>query len=150
MRDWFETRRDWGALAVRLFLGVFLLYMTQDNLRSWDRMLEFARFLEGFGFPLPLVSACVSVYAQAAGAVCLLVGFLTRPAAALIAVNFVVALVMVHTRLPFREALDPSAMLAGALMLLFHGPGPLSVDRWLAARRGTRTAAADRAGFART
>jgi hypothetical protein len=50
-------------------------------------------------------------------------------------VNFVVTILMVHTRLPFREALDPSAMLAGSLFLLFHGAGVPSVGAWLS-RRG--------------
>ena len=145
MFRFFASRRDWGAVAIRLFVGTFLIYMIQDNLRSSERMVEFATFLQRFGFPFPLVSAHVSVYAQTVGAVCLLVGFLTRPAAALIAVNFVVALAMVHTKLPFREALDPSAMLASAIFLLFHGPGPLSVDRWLESRRAGRAGAGERA-----
>jgi uncharacterized membrane protein YphA (DoxX/SURF4 family) len=65
-------------------------------------------------------------------------------------VNFVVAIVMVHTRAPFREALDPSAMLAGALFLLFHGAGVPSVDAWLARRSaGSRGAAPRLAGYGR-
>jgi putative oxidoreductase len=58
----------------------------------------------------------------------ILLGAFTRIAAAVMVINFVVALVMVHTRLPFREALDPTAMLAGSLFLLFYGPGIPSVD----------------------
>jgi hypothetical protein len=43
--------------------------------------------------------------------------------------------------LPFREALDPAAMLAGSLFLLFHGAGAPSVDAWLARRSSTRAPA---------
>ena len=50
------------------------------------------------------------------------------------AFNFVVALAMVHTRLPFREALDPTAMLARALSLLYSGAGAWSADAWWANR----------------
>jgi len=61
MTDWFEQRRDYAPIFIRLFAGVFLIYMSQDNVFSWERMLEFEKFLRQFGFPLPLVSAVVSV-----------------------------------------------------------------------------------------
>lgn len=56
---------------------------------------------------------------------------------------------MVHTRLPFGEALDPTAMLAGSLFLLFHGAGVPSVDAWLARRSSTRAPARSYAGYRR-
>jgi putative oxidoreductase len=93
-------------------------------------MVEFERFLRQFGFPLPSLSAHVSVYAQFACGILILLGAYTRVAASVMVVNFVVALAMVHTRLPFREALDPGAMLAGSLLLLFHGAGVPSIDAW--------------------
>ena len=132
---WFERRRELGALFIRLFMGTFLIYMSQDNVFDRARMLEFERFLRQFGFPAPLVSAHVSVYAQFVCGMLILLGAFTRAAAVVMIVNFIVALVMVHTRLPFREALDPSAMLAGSLFLLFHGAGALSVDARLSPRR---------------
>ena len=132
---WFESRREVGALFIRVFMGTFLIYMSQDNVFDRARMLEFERFLRQFGFPLAPVGAHVSAYAQFACGILILLGAFTRPAAAVMVVNFVVAIVMVHTRLPFREALDPSAMLAGSLFLLFHGAGALSVDARLSPRR---------------
>lgn len=132
---WLEERRELGALFIRVFMGTFLIYMSQDNVFDGSRMLEFERFLQQFGFPIPPVSARVSVYAQLACGVLTLLGAFTRAAAAVLIVNFVVALVMVHTRLPFREALDPAAMLAGSLFLLFNGAGVPSVDAWRARRR---------------
>ena len=64
-------------------------------------------------------------------------------------VNFVVALAMVHTRLPFREALDPSAMLAGSLFLLVHGPGVPSIDAWRERRSSRRASARPAASYGR-
>jgi putative oxidoreductase len=125
---WLDERRELGALFIRLFMGTFLIYMSQDNVFDRSRMVEFERFLRQFGFPMPLLSAHVSVYAQFACAILILLGAFTRVAAAVMVVNFIVALAMVHTRLPFREALDPSAMLAGSLFLVFHGAGVPSID----------------------
>jgi putative oxidoreductase len=127
---WFEQRRDYAPIFIRLFAGVFLIYMSQDNVFSWARMLEFERFLRQFGFPLPLVSAVVSVACQFTAGILFILGAFTRPAAAVMVINFVVALVMVQPKLPFREALDPSAMLASSLFLLFNGAGRPSVDAW--------------------
>lgn len=138
---WLDERRELGALFIRLFMGTFLIYMSQDNVFDRSRMLEFERFLQQFGFPLPQLSARVSVYAQLASGILILLGAFTRAVAAVMIVNFVVALVMVHTRLPFREALDPSAMLAGAVFLLFHGAGVPSVDAWRARSRAARAPA---------
>lgn len=146
---WFETRREIGALFVRLFMGTFLIYMSQDNVFSAQRMEEFAHFLRRFGFPLPALGAHVSAYAQFLCGILILVGAFTRPAAAVMIANFVVAIVMVHTRLPFREALDPSAMLAGALFLLFHGAGVPSVDAVVARRRGVGTPPSTLASYRR-
>ena len=130
MTHWFEQRRDYAPIFIRLFAGVFLIYMSQDNVFSWERMLEFEKFLRQFGFPLPLVSAVVSVAFQFAAGILFILGAFVRPAAAVMVFNFIVALVMVHRKLPFREALDPCAMLASSLFLLFNGAGRPSVDAW--------------------
>jgi putative oxidoreductase len=132
---WFQQRRDYAPIFIRLFAGVFLIYMSQDNVFSWARMLEFEKFLRQFGFPLPLVSAVVSVASQFTAGILFLLGAFVRPAAAVMVINFIVALVMVHTKLPFREALDPCAMLACSLFLLFNGAGRPSVDEWWQRKR---------------
>ena len=126
---------DLAPLPLRLFLGVFLLYMSQDNVLGAARMDEFVRFLDANGFPLPAVAARVSVYVQFAGGLLVLAGAFTRWAALVIAVNFVVAIVGVHLALPFRTWLEPSAMLAAALALAIGGAGRWSVDAWRERRR---------------
>jgi putative oxidoreductase len=132
--DWFAHRAALGPLFVRLFAGTFLVYMSQDNVVSAARMQEFAGFLQAHGFPWPRLSAMVSVYAQFASGLLFLAGAFVRGAAAVMVVNFLVALATVHLTLPFREALDPAAMLASALCLLFTGAGALSIDSWRAGK----------------
>ena len=126
---------EFAPLPIRIFLGVFLVYMTQDNVLSTARMGEFAQFLDANGFPLPAIAARVSVYTQLLGGLLIAAGAVTRWAAAAIAVNFVVAIVGVHFALPFRTWLEPCAMLAAALALVFGGAGRWSVDAWLARRK---------------
>ncbi len=128
----------YAPLVLRLFIGTFLVYVSQDNVFNSERMTEFETFLGGFGFPAPHLMAPLSAYAQFVAGLCLLVGFATRLSALVMIANFLVALLTVHVGLPFREALDPFAMLAAATALVLLGPGRLSVDQALATRHPQR------------
>ena len=131
-----DRHREVGPLFIRLVVGARLVYGTWDNVTSWARMEEFEAFLAQFGFPLPLASAVVSVAVQFIGGLLVLTGAWTRGAAAVLAANFIVALLMVHVPAgdTFLDTYDALVMLAGSLFLLVHGPGDLSVDAWRARR----------------
>ena len=122
---------SYAPLPIRLLLGWHLVYGVQDNVLSYARMLEFRDFLLQNGFPVPLLSAHLSVYAQLLGGICYLLGLCTRAAAALMIVNFLVALLMVHLGGPYPAAFPALAMLSGAIFLLLNGPGKLSIDQRL-------------------
>jgi putative oxidoreductase len=92
-------------------------------------MVEFSRFLEKSGFPMPLFCAVLSVYAQLLGGFLILVGWKTRFASVLIIINFLVALAMVHRKDNFETMTPALAMLFGAVLLLFTGAGKYSVDK---------------------
>jgi putative oxidoreductase len=124
-----DRYRDDAPLVLRLFLGTFLVYMAQDNVFSSARMDEFELFLGQHGFPLPGLAARISVYAQFTAGILVLLGLLTRLAAAVMVVNFVVAVVGVHLGMPFRTFLEPLAMLSCSAFLAIAGAGRLSLDR---------------------
>lgn len=125
-----------APLLLRLFVAGVLIYGTQDNVFSEARLLEFRDFLAQNRFPYPLASAYLSAYAQFLTGILLLIGLWTRPAAAIVVVNFVVALVMVHLRLPFNANIAPMAMLVGGLFFVLYGAPRFSLD----ARRRARAA----------
>ncbi|UJH92327.1 DoxX family protein [Antarcticibacterium sp. 1MA-6-2] len=116
-----ESRHYLGLFLLRLFLGLRLLYGVLDNVLHWERMLEFAVFLENNDFPLPLISAVVSVYIQLFGAISLLVGYKLRFFSILLILNFIVALVFVHlANNDTIEGMTPAlAILFGCLALFF-------------------------------
>ena len=130
-----DRHRDWGAVFIRLTFGGWLVYGTQDNVFDSTRMVEFQHFIAKHGFPYPTVGAYVSAYAQFICGVLYLVGAAVRPAAAVMVVNFLVALGIAHRSTPLAVTLPAIGMLAVACVLLFNGAGPLSVD---AARRRRR------------
>jgi putative oxidoreductase len=112
-----------GLLILRIFIGLRLIHGVVDNIVSWTKMEEFAGFLSSFGFPFPILSAVVSVYAQFFAGIAILIGYQIRVAAALMIFNFVVALIMVH-RHDSVEGMTPAlAMLFGSACLFFTGAG---------------------------
>jgi len=129
--QWLEQRRDYGALFIRLVVGSYLIYGTQDNVFSYARMLEFRDFLAAHKVPLPLFSAHLSVYAQFIAGILYILGALTRYAAAVMVINFIVAFVAVDLHGTYARSFPAQAMLASSLFLLFHGSGRPSVDAWL-------------------
>jgi putative oxidoreductase len=129
-----DRYRELGPLLLRLFVASILIYGTQDNILSTERMLEFRDFLDGHGFPYPLASAHLSVYAQFTCGILFILGLLTRWAAIIMIVNFLVALAMVHVGLSFSTNIAPLAMLFGSIFFLFYGAGPISLDARLQPR----------------
>jgi putative oxidoreductase len=92
-------------------------------------MQEFEKFLASFKFPLPLVSAVVSVYAQAIAAVMIILGWKIRIAAVLMIINFLVALLMVHRTHPFNSMIPALSLIFICLLFLFQGAGKFSIDK---------------------
>ena len=132
----FERRREYGAVFVRLVVGFVLIYGTQDNVFSHERMLEFRDFLAARRVPFPLLSANLSAYAQFVCGILYVLGLLVRPAALLMAINFVAALLIAHLDAPLDAARLALCMLFSSLFLLFNGAGALSLDERLGGRRG--------------
>lgn len=122
-----------SLLLIRLAFGFRLIYGTIDNVISWEQMLEFESFLQANGFPLPLVSAILSVYLQFLAGICWIMGFQVRIASMVMCGNFLVALMGVHlvngdTYLALAPALH---LLVIALLLWALGPGKISLDHRL-------------------
>lgn len=121
----------YGALFIRVLVGFHLLYGTQDNVFSYERMLEFKDFLEARGVPLPLVAAHVSVYAQFITGVLYIIGWKIREAALVMVINFIAAILIVHIGDTYQGVFPALVMLFASLFLLLNGAGRPSVDQGL-------------------
>lgn len=128
MNELLSRYSHWAPVILRMFIGFVLIYGTQDNVFSHERMLEFRDFLESNNFPWPLASAYLSVYAQFITGILLIGGLFTRYAAAIVVINFLVALFMVHLNLPFDANIAPMAMLVGGLFFVLYGAPQYSLD----------------------
>jgi putative oxidoreductase len=132
---YFSLRKDYGIIFLRLVIGWRLIDGTQDNVFSWARMLEFRDFLEQHGVAYPIVAAVVSVYAQFICGILYIIGAFIRPAAVLMVINFIAALLIAHVGQSFLQTFDAWMMLSGALFFLFSGAGKISIDEWRFSRK---------------
>jgi putative oxidoreductase len=125
--SWLRANKDIGIILLRAFVGLRLLYGVADNIFSWDHMLAFEQFLAANGFPLPLISAVLSVYAQFICGTMILIGFHIRIASFLMIVNFLTAILMVHLGDTFEGMTPALAMLFSCILFFFYGSGKLAV-----------------------
>jgi putative oxidoreductase len=129
LNKFFESRKDYGIIFLRLIIGWRLVDGTQDNVFSWARMIEFRDFLEQQGVACPLLAAVVSVYAQFICGLLYMVGLWVRPAALVMIINFIAALIIVHIGTTFQESFAALMMLFGSVFFLFYGAGKLSMEQ---------------------
>jgi len=116
-------------LALRLYLGWFLIVGVWDNIISTARMEEFEAFLRNLNCPMPDIAAPVSVWAQFAVGVLLIPGLLTRAAGLLLAVNFLVAVILIGaTGANERDLFPPAILIFVGLVLAANGAGAWSAD----------------------
>jgi putative oxidoreductase len=127
--NFLRENSGYGTLFLRLLIGWRLIDGTQDNVFSWERMLEFRDFLDQHHVPFPLVSANVSVYAQFLCGILYILGLFIRPAALVMIINFIVALLVVHWGTSFQESFQALVMLVSSIFFLLNGPGKLSLRR---------------------
>ena len=139
MFNWFERRREYGMFFVRVIIGFHLVYGTQDNVFSWPRMLEFRDFLANHGVPFPLFAANLSAWAQFLCGILFILGLFTRPAAVVMIINFIAALLIAHRTGGYPPAALAWIMLFSSIALLVHGPGSPALDKvWRGAPAGDR------------
>lgn len=125
---------DFGLLALRLLTGSFLMWETQDNILSAERMAEFVGFVDHYGFIMPELMAPLSVYAQFICGALILLGAFTRAASLVMVFNFIVAIAMVHWGGDFRNWWPALVLIFIPLHFALAGPGRWSVDAWLEKR----------------
>jgi putative oxidoreductase len=129
-----ERGSDLALLLLRLLSGGFLVYGVADNIVDPSRMQEFVAFLAASGFARPELMAPLSVYAQFAIGIALVLGLLTRWAGLLLAFNFTVGVVMVHWHQTFREWWPAIVLVFLGLYFAARGAGRFSIDRIIGAR----------------
>ena len=119
---------DFGLLLLRCATGAFLIYQSHDNVFSAERMDEFETFMTQFGFVYPELMAPLSVYAQFAAGIAFILGLFTRWFGLITAVNFIVAVWMVHWSDPVPGIWPAAILVFLGLYLGLRGSGRFGLD----------------------
>ena len=135
MFRWLDNLQPWGAVLLRLVLGVAMVYNGYSKVlpatglhgSPLAAMEHFSRFVASLGLPPWL--GYVSALTEFLGGILLLLGLFTRFSAFMVAINMTVALVTVNLHKGYASSEYTLALIAMALMLLFYGAGAASLDR---------------------
>jgi putative oxidoreductase len=122
--------RSWGITVLRVVVGIVFL------MHGWQKFFTFGMhgvtgMMTSIGVPLPGFFAVVVSLVELLGGIALILGALTRVAAAFLVIDMAVAVLAVHLKhgffLPmgFEYALS---MLAANVCLLLTGGGAASID----------------------
>jgi len=120
-----------GLTILRITVGmVFLVHGYQKLFHMGFHGV--AGFFGHAGIPLPLVSAVVVTLVEFVGGILLIAGIWTRIAAALLAVDMAVAILVVHLKHGFFNPMGfefPLTLLAATLCLALSGGGMFSLKK---------------------
>jgi putative oxidoreductase len=122
-----------APLVVRLVAGFIILA------HGWQKLTEMGpgnfggQMLAGLDVPLPVFVGYVVTFIEIVGGILLIVGLLSRLVALLFTIDLVVAILLVKVNVGFISGSSGTgaeldlALIAGFLVILFAGPGRLSV-----------------------
>ena len=145
-----EIPRRWALLPLRLIVGYGFL---AHGMAKWHRGPEkFAKLLHLIGTPSPAVTAWLVTAVEVLGGLAIIVGAFVVIASIPLAVSMVVAMSTIHVHYGFSAVNTIGLTATGPVFgppgyeinllylcalaaLAFGGPGLLSVDGWLRARR---------------
>jgi putative oxidoreductase len=132
-----DPRADQALAILRVVVGI--VFVAHGYQKFFMMGIDgVTGFLTSLGVPLPAIAAPALATLELAGGAALIAGLLARPIAFLLMCDVLGALLLVHLGNGFfvpRGIELVMVLAAGALAIAVGGPGTLSADRALAARR---------------
>jgi len=140
-----HTHADWTLTWLRIVVGSVMFAHGAQKVLGWYGGNGLDASMQGFtsmGIPPPL--AVIAIFTEFFGAIALIAGLLGRIAALGLAIEMVVAVLLVHLRYGFFMNWSGTApgegfeyhilFIAAAVPVIVRGSGAWSVDLWLERR----------------
>jgi putative oxidoreductase len=115
-----------GTLILRVFIGAAM--MTHGWGKMFGGLAKFTEFVASLGVPAPQVMAFLAAFAESFGALFLVVGLLTRPAALMLAATMAVAALGAHGADGFAKQELAWLYFFPCILFLLKGAGKWSLD----------------------
>jgi putative oxidoreductase len=129
--------QGWGLMLLRVVVGIVFLVHGFQKL-FFMGFGGVAGMMEGLGVPAPVLFAVILTLVEVLGGLALILGLFTRVAAVPLAIDMLVATLMVHLPNGFSAANGgyefTLVLLVASLALAVAGPGEAALDRMLATR----------------
>ena len=112
--------KNFGLLMLRLAVGAVFMY------HGWLKLADMGAtvgFFESQGIPLAVVAAWVVALVEFIGGIAMVLGVHVKTFSLLLAINMIVALLVVHIRMPYVAAELPLVLLGAVLALYGMGAG---------------------------
>ena len=126
-----KTYNEWSLTLLRVVLGVIFLYHGYLKLFVAGGFTGTVNFLASLGMPVPLYSALLVSVVEFAGGLFLILGIVTRWSSALLLVDMLVALFVVHLKNGLLVSQGGYefvlVLIAGLAVVLANGAGKLSL-----------------------
>ena len=120
---------SWGLALLRVVVGVIFV------MHGWQKLSmgfhNVGQFLGSLGIPLPTLAAVVLTIVEFLAGIALIIGVVTRYAAALLAVDMLVALITFHVKNGFfapNGVEFPLLLLVANITLILSGAGALALS----------------------
>ncbi|HEU4495870.1 MAG TPA: DoxX family protein [Flavobacterium sp.] len=124
-----------APLFLRLVFGYHLIQYTYGDVFKGTAGSGNSEWLGSKGVPLPYLMGWVYILTEFLGGIALIFGFKIRYFALLLAINFIIALALVHIGDTYKNSFDAIHMLAISIFFLFNGAGSVSIDNYAASRK---------------
>lgn len=118
--------QEWGFLLLRIALGVILVWHGVPKLKNVSAT---GSWMGSVGFRPGKFFAVFAGLLELLGGAAIILGFLTQIFAALFAVQFLLILLTIKRKAPFKDK-EFDILILGASLLLMTGGGTLSLDEY--------------------
>lgn len=110
-----SSKKSWGLLALRLVVGIVFIYHGWMKLQGMEMTTG---MMASIGLPAPMFWAWLVALVEFVGGIALVLGLFTRLVIIPLIVTMIVALLTVHTKMPYGSVTELPIVLVGALIAL--------------------------------